>query len=285
MAEISEVLLGVGLVVATVGLSYFYVANRTPKRDERGIINPRVAVASLQGRRPTMEDAHTIIEKDRPYSLFAIYDGHGGDRAALYLAENFPPLLDQKLSRCSDAVQAIIEAVEESETNFLTQSTQNQMDDGSTLVCALIKGTKLIVANVGDSEAVLSRNGIATVLTTLHTPLRNADESKRIISIGGRVIRGRLGHPHLNPQYFNVAVSRAIGDVMYKASEFTNGKPSGLIATPDVREIEIDDGDEFLILACDGVWDVISYQVNIFSHNFIQKVLINLFFIIFLLPL
>jgi serine/threonine protein phosphatase PrpC len=48
---------------------------------------------------------------------------------------------------------------------------------------------------------------------------------------------------------------------MFKQSdETTAGKPSGLIATPFIRALELDENDEFLIIACDGVWDVFDYQ-------------------------
>jgi serine/threonine protein phosphatase PrpC len=54
----------------------------------------------------------------------------------------------------------------------------------------------------------------------------------------------------------------ASGDMIFKSEVYTKGKPSGLIATPSVRTVELQPGDEFLLLACDGLFDVLGYQVR-----------------------
>jgi serine/threonine protein phosphatase PrpC len=230
---------------------------------------PRGAVASLQGRRPTMEDGHSMVESpssssssSSQYNLYAVYDGHGGSKAAAFMEERFPAAVEKFAAESDDVEQIVRKAVAEMEDEFVKMAKADQLDDGTTMVCALISNGKLVVANVGDSEAILYRNGTPLPLSVIHNPKRNDQETARITAAGGRVVKGRLGHPHLNPQYFSIAVSRAIGDIMYKLPEHTSGKDSGMIATPDVSVVLLSPDSDLLILACDGVWDVIGYQVS-----------------------
>jgi len=137
---------------------------------------------------------------------------------------------------------------------------KDNLADGTTAVIALIVGDSLFIGNVGDSEAVLARGRKAEVLSVPHNVRTNKNEKERIKKAGGIVYNERLGHPNLNPAYFSIAVSRAIGDVMFKHEFYTDKKPSGLIAEPDIRKIVLQPEDQFLILACDGLWDVIKYQ-------------------------
>jgi len=119
---------------------------------------------------------------------------------------------------------------------------------------------RLLVANIGDSEAVLCRRGEADVLSTIHNPSKSAKEKERIVASGGKIWQDRLAHPCMNPRFFSIAVSRSIGDMIFKNEVYTKGKPSGLIATPSLRSVELQQGDEFLLLACDGLFDVLGYQ-------------------------
>ncbi|MCL7044841.1 hypothetical protein MKW94_022123 [Papaver nudicaule] len=117
---------------------------------------------------------------------------------------------------------------------------------GSTAVVALISKDKTIVANCGDCRAVLSRDGSPMPLSHDHKPDR-ADETERIESAGGTVI---------NWNGFRVlgvlATSRSIGDRYLKPY---------VISVPEVTITSRTESDEFLILASDGLWDVISNEM------------------------
>jgi len=144
---------------------------------------------------------------------------------------------------------------------------------GTTVVIAIIYDQTLIIANVGDSEAILCRGSNAIALSTLHNPAKNYLEGKRVEKVGGIITRSnRVGHPSLNYAYTNIAVSRAIGDITYKYSEFCNSKPSGLIPDPDIHIEQLSLNDQFLILACDGLWDVMRYHEAV---NYVQTRLSN----------
>jgi protein phosphatase 2C len=118
---------------------------------------------------------------------------------------------------------------------------------GSTAVVAVVAPRHLVVSNCGDSRAVLCRGGAAIPLSSDHKPDR-PDELERIQAAGGRVIFWD------GARVFGVlAMSRAIGDSYLKPY---------VISDPEVRVLERKDGDdEFLILASDGLWDVVSNEV------------------------
>jgi len=146
------------------------------------------------------------------------------------------------------------------EERFTAYADEHRLDAGSTLAVAIFVGTTLVVANVGDSEVVLNRGGRALLLTTAHNMRKTPEEEERVVHGGGRVYHQRLAHPRYNPQFFSIAVTRSIGDVFFKADKFTDGRPSGLIADADTRKVTLTHDDRFVIIGCDGLWDVMSYQ-------------------------
>lgn len=123
----------------------------------------------------------------------------------------------------------------------------------------------IFCANVGDSRCVLSRGGKALALSIDHKPSRS-DEAERIALAGGWVAKGRL--------HGVLAVSRAFGDVEHKGKlkhrfqpdvEF-RGDP--LIADPEVAVEQLLPDDEFAIIACDGLWDVVASQQAV---NYVRR--------------
>jgi len=249
------------ILTVIVGISLYWYFCSCSEKQKKTKKFPS-AVCAFQGRRQNMEDAHCLVENigASSYSFYSVFDGHGGNKAALFLEQNLHQAVDEKIRGSNNISEVINESILQMEKDFMIKAENEDIGDGSTIVCALVGNGTITIANVGDSEAVLCRDKQAMALTTVHTPSKNPEEVQRIAACGGRVFRGRLGHPHLNAQYFNIAVSRSIGDSAFKLPSITNGKESGLIATPDIRTLDITPMDEFLILACDGVWDVISHQ-------------------------
>lgn len=116
---------------------------------------------------------------------------------------------------------------------------------GSTAVVAVVGACQIIVSNCGDSRAVLSRGGRAFALSVDHKPDRE-DELARIEGAGGKVINWN-GH-----RIFGVlAMSRALGDYYLKPY---------VIPDPEVTFTQRTEDDEFLILASDGLWDVLTNE-------------------------
>lgn len=143
----------------------------------------------------------------------------------------------------------------------------HQLVAGCTAVFALLDhaAQKLFVANAGDSRAVLCRNGEAISLTKDHKP-NDATELSRIEAAGGFVSAvGRVNN--------NLNLSRAIGDLKYKQIKGLSGREQLISAEPDVTVVDVDPvEDEFMVLACDGVWDVMTNQ-NI--CDFVRERLVN----------
>lgn len=122
---------------------------------------------------------------------------------------------------------------------------------GCTAVCALVHKGVLYVANAGDSRAVLCRNGVAVAMSHDHKP-NDEVELARITKAGGMVVDGRVNG--------SLNLSRALGDLEYKQSGELPPEEQMVTAFPEIMRQPLQPGDEFIILACDGIWDVLENQ-------------------------
>lgn len=202
----------------------------------------RFAAAETTGRRPQMEDV-SIIQNNMPKpgsTLFALFDGHGGRDAAEFAAENLPKAISEKVKSGEDIKTAYTDSFK----SIQAEMSQWCVYVGTTVVIATVDPIDniLTVANVGDSRCVLCRGGKAVRLTADHKP-DDEEEKKYILSKGGIVKDGRIGGM--------LGVSRALGDGFL--SDCVN-------STPHIQQVKLTEEDSFIILACDGVWDVISDQ-------------------------
>lgn len=106
----------------------------------------------------------------------------------------------------------------------------------------------MYTGNLGDSRAVVCRGGDAVALTT-DQKASSPSEVARIVAADGFVINNRvLGY---------LAVARALGDAAFKTGP---GQPELVSTHPEVTEVPIDARDEFIVLACDGLFDVLGNQ-------------------------
>ncbi|XP_004308002.1 PREDICTED: probable protein phosphatase 2C 76 [Fragaria vesca subsp. vesca] len=201
--------------------------------------------SSFRGKRATMEDFYDIKTSNidgQTVCLFGIFDGHGGSRAAEYLKEHLFENLMKHPNFITDTKLAISESYQQTDAAFLDSERDTYRDDGSTASTAVLVGNHLYVANVGDSRTVISKAGKAIPLSEDHKPNRT-DERKRIENAGGIVMWAgtwRVGGV--------LAMSRAFGNRMLK--QF-------VIAEPEIQEQVIDQEFELLVLASDGLWDVV----------------------------
>lgn len=225
------------------------------------------------GPRRDMEDEHIRIDNlsahfgsmfnfPSPSAFFGIFDGHGGPDAAAYIKRHAIKLFfeDVEFPQASEADNFFIDSVENSVRKAFLLADFALADDytisassGTTALAALIFGRLLLVANAGDCRAVLCRKGEAVDMSQDHRPI-HAAERKRVEECGGYIDDG-----YLNGM---LSVSRALGDWDIK---LPRGSPSPLIADPEFRQVVLKEDDEFLIIGCDGIWDVMSSQhaVNI----------------------
>ncbi|KAJ8616310.1 hypothetical protein MRB53_035682 [Persea americana] len=224
---------------------------------------------SLCGWRREMEDAVTVApgfyrsaagESGFRYDFFAVYDGHGGaavaqlcsDRLHLVLAEEMEGRggggeeeeWKEVMEECFGKMDEEVREEAEAAGDEVAVSTAKTV--GSTAVVAVVGIENVVVANCGDSRAVLSRGGVAVPLSYDHKPDR-PDEMERVEAAGGNVINWD-GCRVLGV----LATSRSIGDHYLKPY---------VISKPEVVVMERTDLDEFLILASDGLWDVVSNEM------------------------
>lgn len=111
----------------------------------------------------------------------------------------------------------------------------------------MLKGSTLTVANAGDSRCVLARaKGAAYDMSDDHKP-EDEKELNRITTAGGVV----NGQGRVNG---GLNLSRAIGDHCYKTNEKLDLENQMITALPDLRTVKLNPEDEFMVLACDGIW-------------------------------
>uniref|UniRef100_A0AAR2JPH6 Protein phosphatase 1G n=1 Tax=Pygocentrus nattereri TaxID=42514 RepID=A0AAR2JPH6_PYGNA len=134
---------------------------------------------------------------------------------------------------------------------FLSFS-QPGSDSGTTAVVALIRGKQLIVANAGDSRCVVSERGKAVDMSYDHKP-EDELELARIKNAGGKVTMDGRVNGGLN-------LSRAIGDHFYKRNKALPPEEQMISAFPDVKVLTLNEEHEFMVVACDGIWNVMSSQ-------------------------
>lgn len=231
-----------------------------------------------------MEDSH-IAHIDIPggNSLFGVYDGHGGQEVALFVKKHFKNELIKLPSYKSKCYKEALEEVflkmdEIMETKAgKDELAQFQSSDGHnaksfagcTATVVLVTKTEIICANAGDSRTVMSKNGVAVELSYDHKP-DDPVELKRIQNAGGFVEESRVNGM--------LALSRALGDFEYKNNPMFKAKDQAVSPFPDVKIVPITADSQFILLACDGIWDVKTSQEGIthtlkhtFKNNFAQK--------------
>ncbi|KAJ3706312.1 hypothetical protein LUZ61_010017 [Rhynchospora tenuis] len=269
--------------------------SRSGEPGEVGAVPPPIAIrpvafgyVSVAGRLREMEDAVCVktqffqLPNGSHMHFFAVFDGHGGSHIAELCKSNMHLILAEELAAVmpgdasTSSSQGIILTPREEDTKWRKALTESfaRMDAiavtacacgrvglpicacelsgrvspvvGSTAVVGLVTDDRVLIANCGDSRAVLARGGRAYAVSCDHKPDR-PDELARIEAAGGRVIYNNGARVS-----GILAMSRALGDRFLKPE---------VTSEPDIRTIRRSDQDEFLILASDGLWDVLSNEM------------------------
>jgi protein phosphatase 2C family protein 2/3 len=242
-------------------------------------------VAAEKGVRTHMEDEHIIVKE---YDLMVpkkskssknlsetltgfmsycgVYDGHRGREASQYCRERLHINIAQEIPQDNNVCEAIKRGCLQTDKEFLEKSKEEDLEAGAVLVVTVMHGKELYIANAGDCRAVLCRAGRAVELTQDHRPDRVLEEKLRVESLGGKLEFGCLDG--------DLEVSRAVGD----RDPTTGEKLKGLTAEPEAHKLFITDDDEFLLLACDGLFEAFSSEDaikiarrSLFLDNDVQK--------------
>lgn len=249
---------------------------------------PLWGLITIQGKRPEMEDTAIALPKflkipshiltDAPVShalsqtltahLYGVYDGHGGSQVANYCHERLHMVLAQEIDimkedphngsvnwkeQWSKAFLNCFCRVDDEVGGFCSETDGIEPDlsviapeaVGSTAIVAVVSPSHIIVANCGDSRAVLCRGKLPMPLSIDHKPNRE-DECSRIEELGGKVINWD-GHRVSGV----LAVSRSIGDRYLRPY---------VIPDPEMMFVPRAKEDDCLILASDGLWDVLTNE-------------------------
>lgn len=208
-----------------------------------------------------------LKESKRRYSFYGVYDGHAGDFCSRYLQQNLHFFVVEELARITNEdpnklegskidprviQKLLIGAFKNADKALCKECESRRMADGSCAITCFVLDDQCYIGNAGDSKAVLARTKCidgkivtrAIPLSKDHTPLLK-NERKRIEKAGGFVdadgrVNGRL------------AVSRSFGDI--KVKKF------GVTAHPEFTKFTITPNDNFVLLACDGLWSVFTVK-------------------------
>ena len=208
------------------------------------------------GERDYMEDEGKSIEnfnEDPNQILFCLFDGHGGGQVSEFLKNNFAEYMKKMLPFYNYAgdFRNLFKLLDEK------LKPLNLPKTGSTANIAYIERKNgkryLYCANVGDTRSILVKRDRTTKRLTYDDRVSDPKERERIIRQGGVIFDERI--------YGQLMLSRCFGD--------WGIKKYGVIVSPHVAKIELSSDDLFLIIATDGVWDVLSDEeiINLTSSN------------------
>jgi len=218
---------------------------------------------SLTGRREQNEDQHFMFDnfkggdKDKSKVCYiSVYDGHGGQLVSRYLKKNLPKFfisknLEKIYNDRNKSIRYFKKVFDMTQHNLEKDHPKAVNYCGSTSCNAVIfnqdNGKKGIwVVNVGDSRVILcDKNGLSKSLSEDHKP-NTKKEKKRISSLGGKV-----RYDGCDWRIKDLSVSRAFGD---------NDTKPYVTHLPEVSKFTLSSRDKFIVIACDGLWDVLSNQ-------------------------
>jgi len=218
---------------------------------------------SIKGRRKEMEDKTLFIPEfcHEKQALFAVFDGHNGRTCSKFITSKLPEVLSKNCYFFDAPSVALVQSFMEVDKMFLENCSKKGDKSGSTGVAVLIRDKQMFVANTGDSRCIICEESNVYALTNDHKPY-NSFEKDRILHSGGHVVSGRVEGV--------LAVARAFGDIEFKNKESFG--PGAITCEPEIKIWNISDKTEFIVLACDGLWDVFS---NGCVANFVRKRLLK----------
>ncbi|KAK4798737.1 hypothetical protein SAY86_031063 [Trapa natans] len=218
------------------------------------------------GFRSRMEDAYVCVDNfaqdfglentsGGPNAFYGVFDGHGGKHAADFAGCHLLRFILEDEEFPQEIERVISSAYLRTDAAFAKAcSLDADLASGTTALTVIIMGRLLVVANTGDCRAVLCRQGKAIEMSTDHKPM-HARERRRIEASGGCISSDGYLNGELN-------VARALGDWHLEGLKIMCGniELGPLIAEPELVSANLTENDEFLIIGCDGIWEVFLSQ-------------------------
>ena len=222
----------------------------------------RFGVSAMQGWRMEMEDAHVCNTSFslKDWGFFGVFDGHAGPKVSQYCSQHLLDCIVESIDKkdsdvTADAVKKGIRdgfLVLDDRLKSLPQWANGEDRSGTTAIVVMVSPKEIIWGNCGDSRGLLCRSGKVEFATEDHKPF-NEKERNRIEKAGGTVMMQRVNG--------SLAVSRALGDFDYKRAADLPATEQLVSPEPEITIQKREPStDEFLFLACDGVFDVMTNE-------------------------
>ncbi len=213
-------------------------------------MNISYGVSSEVGPRWRMEDAHRVV-KDSELGVFGaeVFDGHidaaAAEVASAFLADYFLKEYRREQEKPPSQRRSVSELIKDAYLAGDAHITQNGIHSGTAAASFYIIGETFWAANAGDARIVMGAGPEARALTVDHRPSLPS-ERERVEALGGRVISFDI--PRVEG---DLALSRTLGDVHLKPF---------VTPTPRIAEGYLGKENDFVIVACDGIWDVLPQE-------------------------
>ena len=209
----------------------------------------------------------------KDYIYLSVCDGHGveGHFVSEFIKEVLPYYMSENLKgknilTDTKNVHQIISDIFVMVNNLLVDNESiNSLFSGSTCVSVIYTPERLIVPNIGDSRAVLGRYDSNTKtykaidLSRDHKPTEK-DEAKRIIDNDGRIQPFTEEGEFVGPQRVWIKDEEVPGLAMTRSFGDRVAATVGVMSEPEIKEFNFEEGDKFMIIASDGIWEFISSQ-------------------------
>ncbi|MBP1750691.1 MAG: hypothetical protein H6Q52_3230 [Deltaproteobacteria bacterium] len=216
-------------------------------------MNIRYGMSEDIGFRTSMEDEHAVYDsEERSFFSAEIYDGHGGRKPARIAAEMLTPAFlhawDREMKKPARDRRSEADLLREAYLEVDAYIVTKRLKAGTCAVQLYITQDRFMAANTGDSRAIIGTAEGVEVLTRDHKP-DDAPERSRVEALGGSV--KVFGVPRVQGI---LAISRALGDACLKPY---------VSPEPRISEGSLGTENDRALLACDGVWDVLSPETAI----------------------
>jgi len=219
------------------------------------------AFSWIKGRRPHMEDAHSVDSKlNDKITIFGVYDGHSTHKVSETVAKMLPSMIEQetksrmqKMSIDDICMKNVLKSSFKNMDKYLFKTLQGEERfGGTTAVLAVFFQDRVFIAHIGDSRAfVFDHKGRMSYISRDHKAT-DEEEIDRIKNVGGSVWAGRVtSSDHV---YGGLAITRAFGDFQYKHQ---CNSPDSVSVEPEVKSMRVKKISR-IFLVCDGVTDVIT---------------------------
>ena len=222
---------------------------------------------TIQGHREYQEDNIRVVELKLKYIkkcfLVILCDGHSGDDCSKKTCEMLPQIIINKFKNVSDynSNNHIIYLLQQSVYDIDNYFNNSQEKSGTTCVFCFFFNSKLFIVNIGDSRCIIGTSDNNVIFSTLDHKPNNVVERCRIERNKGSVILQDTYRVYINEDVGGLAISRVLGDSHYKGRNI-------VICNPDITVKNLLTCNEIIVLASDGLWDVLS---NEFAIKFINE--------------